>query len=288
MSIMFLSSSDYSSGKIIEYNIASSKDDKNKDIKAINDELVFQEEMTFGKIYKRKDNGDLWYIDFTETIARFITTDQLELFHKWAKQSLLPTDKEFETLKQIGGLASSKYSWHPNNIQFPARVVTHTGEQIDLCLFHFSQAPPFQRYFKKVLLLSDIAEIRPSELSLSYELRCASTHVSEIRMAFSPFMVKTNRGELLTYNGSTQFASTGEIKGSDISSEVKFSYDRFEGKINGVSFDDITFIIGKWDSRLEEVFNRYRIEQEKESNTKPIKYTFWDRIYEKILNFLSR
>lgn len=265
MSIMFLSTTDYPSGQIIEYNIESSKDSKNKDIKAINDELTFQEEISFGKIYKRKDNGDIWYINPKETIARFITKDQLELFHKWDKQTLLPTEEQFEILKQIGGLPSSQYSLYPNNIQIPAKVTTNSGQQIDLCLFHFSQAPPFQRYFKKVLLLSDIVNIEPSELALSHELRLASTLAEEIRMSFYPFMVKTNTGSLLTYNGTTQFVSTGEIKGNEIVSEVEFSYNRFDNKIKDVSFDDITFIIGKWDGRLEELFCQYRLELERKN-----------------------
>lgn len=128
---------------------------------------------------------------------------------------------------------------------------------MDLCLFHFCQAPPFQRYFRKVLLLSDIAEISTSELALNHDLRLASTLAGEIRMGFSPFMVKTNTGRFITYNGTTQFATTGDIKGNEVVSEVKFSYDRFD-KVNDVSFDDLTFIIGKWDTRLEALFKQYR------------------------------
>lgn len=256
MSIIFLSTIDYPSGKIIEYNIESARDSKNKDIKAINDQLTFQEEISYGRIYVRKDNGDLWYINPIESTANFITRDQLHLFHKWDKDPLLPTEKEFDILKQIGGLPSTKYSLYPDNLQFPARVTTRTGQQVDLCLFHFSKAPPFQSYFKKVLLLNDILDIKPSEFALPYDLRLASTKAAEIRMSFSPFMVKTNLGKLLTYNGITQFASTGDIKGSEIIEEVDFSHDRFE-KIVDVPLSEITFIIAKWDDRLQALFNQY-------------------------------
>ncbi len=257
MSIMFLSTTDYPSGQIIEFNIESSKDINNKEIKTIYDQLIYQEEISFGKIHRRQDTGDLWYIDPDEIIARFITKDQLELFYKWDKQILLPSDQQFEMLKHIGGLPSDQYSMCLENLQFPALVKTHSGQQIDLCLFHFSQAPPFQRYFKKVLLLSEIADIKPSELALAHELRLASTLADEIRMSFYPFTVKKNTGNLITFNGTTQFVSTGEIKGHEIISEVEFSYDRFD-KVRDVPFDDITFIIGKWDNRLEELFNHYR------------------------------
>ena len=257
----------YNSRQIIEFNIESAKDSKNKDIKVINDKLVFKEEISVGKIHIRKDNGDLWYINPAETIARFITKKQLELFHKWDKENLLPTDKQFEMLKEIGGLPYYQYSLYPDSIQFPATIITNSGQCVDLCLFHFSQAPPFQRYFKKVLLLSDITDIRPSELALSHELRLASTFANEIRMSFYPFMVKTNTGELITYNGITQFASTGEIKGNEITSEVEFSYDNFD-KVNDVSYDDITFVIGKWDHRINELFNQYIQRLERKTATK--------------------
>ena len=106
MSIMFLSTTDYPSGQIIEFNIESSKDINNKEIKTIYDQLIYQEEISFGKIHRRQDTGDLWYIDPDETFARFINKDQLELFYKWDKQILLPSDQQFEMLKHIGGLVS--------------------------------------------------------------------------------------------------------------------------------------------------------------------------------------
>lgn len=282
MSIMFLSTTDYPTGQIIEFNIESAKDSNNNDIKAINDELVFLEHISFGKIFKRKDNGNLWYINPKQTIARLINSDQLDLFRKWDNQALLPNDQQFEILKEIGGLPSSQYSLYPDNLQFPAKITTINGQQIDLCLFHFSQAPPFQRYFKKVLLLSDIANIQPSELALSHELRLRSTLADEIRMSFYPFMVKTNMGNLITYNGTTQFASTGEIKGNEIVSEVEFSYDRFE-KVKDVSFDEMTFIIGKWDSRIEELFNQYRqrleIKTARNSTLPKTGRTWWQKLF---------
>jgi len=257
MSFLFLSTKDYLLGQIIEFNIELAGDDKNKEIKAINDVLAFHEEMSFGKIYRRQDNGDFWYINPKATVARLITKEQLDLFHKWDKEVLLPSDKQFQTLLEIGGLPSSKYSLVPDNLQFPALITTNSGQQIDLCLFHFSQAPPFQRYFKKVILLNDIIDISPSELSLSHDLRLSSTLADEIRMSFYPFMVCTNKGKIITYNGITQFVSTGEMKGSDIVCEVPFSYHLLD-KIYDVSFDDITFVIGKWDSRLDELFLQYR------------------------------
>lgn len=146
---MFLSTTDYPSGQIIEFNIESSKDGKNKDIKAINDELIFKEEISFGKIHIRKDNGDFWYINPAETIARFITKDQLELFHKWDKQTLLPTDKQFEILKEIGGVPSSQYSLYPDYLQLPATITTNSEQRVAFVYFIFQRLHHFKGISRK-------------------------------------------------------------------------------------------------------------------------------------------
>ncbi len=266
MSIMFLSSTDVPSGQIIEFNIESAKDSKNKDLKKINDLLVLYKDLSFGKISKRRDNGDFWYINPKETIARFITKAQLELFFKWDNETLLLSDKQFEILSEIGGVPTSQYSLYPDNIEFPALVTTASGQQIDLCLLHFSKSPPFQRHFKKVILLNDIVDIRPSELALTHDLRLSSMLADEMRMGFWPFMVRTNSRKIITYNGVTQFASTGELKGKDIISQVEFSYDKFDS-VKDVSYDDITFVVGKWDNRLGELFKQYRIRVDRKTAT---------------------
>ena len=258
MSILFLSTTDYPNGRITEFNMAAARDRKNAEIHALLHLLEFQEELNHGKIYRQTDNGDLWFVSPDIAIARLISESRLELFRVWDKQALLPDEKQLAVLQEIGGLPSSRYSIDPEYLNFPAAVITKSGERIDLCLFHFSKSPPYQRYFRKLLLLNEAAVIEPSELALSHTLRLASTQADEIRMSFRPFMVKTKSGELLTYNGTTDFASTGAIKGSDIAEEVEFSYDKFDHKIKDVSPDDITYIAGKWDERLEELFIHYR------------------------------
>lgn len=285
MSIMFLSATEYQTGKTIEFNTEHAKKGGDKHLKKIYDALVFREKLSFGEIHQQQDNNDLWYFNPQSTIARFITKDQLELFHKWDKESLLPTEQQFKILEEIGGLPSPPfYSREPNYIEFPAKVVTNTGQEIDLCLFHFSEAPPYQSYFKKVLLLSDIADIKPSELALNHDLRIASTLVEEVRMSFYPFMVETNKGRLITYNGITQFASLGEIKGNEIISTVEFTHANLD-KIIDISWDHITFIIGKWDDRFEALHQQYRqkqgIKERTSANTdiEPPKQKWWKKLF---------
>jgi hypothetical protein len=254
---MFVSTTDWKNQKVIEYNIEYAKQGKDKEIKKIHTSLTLHEELTYGKIYKRQNNGDFWYINPKETIARYITKEQLELFHRWDKEILLPTEEQFHQLKSIGGLPSHEYSLYPDQIEFPARVITNDNQSHDLCIIHFSKYPPFQTYFKKVLLLSDITQIVASDFSLSHELRLASMKAEEIRMSFYPFMVKTKTGHFLTYNGITQFASTGNIKGEEIVSHVDFDNRRFD-KLTDIDLDSITYIIGKWDDRIEDLFLKYR------------------------------
>jgi hypothetical protein len=267
---MFLSSSEYPSGKITEIGIEAAKDDQYKHIKAIYDELEFHEELTYGKILKRKDNGEFWHLNPKQTRARFITNEQVEFFRKWDVQPLIPTDEQFKILKVIGGIPSSPFSLYPDHLEFPAQITTKSGRKIDFCLFIFSQSPPFGRNVKETLFLSDVAKIAHSEFALNHDLRLASTLADEIRMGFYPFTVKTNTGGLLTYNGRTEFASTGKIKGEEVISEIDFSYSSFDKVEEDIS-SHITIVVGKWDNRLEQLFNQYNdILKEKETVKNPL------------------
>jgi hypothetical protein len=284
MSIEYVSSTEYPdgypSGQIVEFNISAAKDTSNQDIKYIRDTFVFLEERSFGKIYKRRDNNDYWYTNADETIARFVTSKQLDLFTKWELEKLLPSDSQLAVLSEIGGLPSSQYYIGPKNLRFPCQVITNEGKSIDLCILYFSESPPYQSNFKNVMLLSTIKEIFPSKLALSHTLRLSSMLVEDIRMAFFPFMVKTIKGDLLTYNGITEFASTGDIKGDEILAEVPFSYDKFK-TISDVPVEDITYIVGKWSDGLEKLFIQYRNELEEREMVQqaPQKKTVWQKLF---------
>jgi len=257
MSAAYISSQEYPSQEYIEFSIEAAKDGKNKELETIYSSFTPLHNLSHGKVVKRSDNGELWHINPDNTIARRITEERLHLFLNWDRRILLPDDILFGKLKAIGGLPASEYSLSPDFIQFPCKVKTANAEIIDLCLLHFSAAPPYQTYFRRILLLDEIIEIEPSELTLAFELRMESMLVDEIRMSFYPFMVKTISGELLLYDGTTQFVSKGEVKGSDIECQVPFSHDA-KYKVVDVSFNDITYVIGKWDSRFDELFAKYR------------------------------
>ena len=257
MSAAYISTQDYPSQQYIEFSIEAAKDSKNKDLAVIYNSFTPLHDLSYGKIFRRTDNGDLWHVGPSNTIARRITEERLQLFLKWDNGNLLPDDAQFKKLKAIGGLPSGEYSLSPDFIQFPCKIKTLNGEVLDLCLLHFSAAPPFQTYFKNILLLNEIIDIEPSELTLAHDLRMESMLVDEIRMSFYPFMIKTKLGELLLYNGTTEFVSKGEVKGGDIACQVPFSHDA-KYKVVDVPYNDITYVIGKWDNRLEEFFAQYR------------------------------
>jgi len=280
MGLNFISSTDYPSKKITEFNVSAANDPQFKEIKLIKDSFIFKEEKSFGKIYQRNDNKDYWYIDVERTIARFITEEQLNLFVKWEEEDLLPSESQFEILSSIGGLPSGKYSIEPKSLRFPAQITIANGQDIDLCIICFTKSPPFQRHFKNLILLNDISKITPSDLALPHDLRLSSILADEIRMSFSPFSVQTTTGEILTYNGVTQFASTGKIKGADVSNEVPFSYSTF-AKTSDIPNDDITYIIGKWNDKLDQLFIQYsnRLEEKKPLPKMLPKKSFWERLF---------
>lgn len=242
--------------KIMEFDIESAKEGNDIEVKAIYDALTFFEEFGFGKIYKQEGSDDYWLITRDEVTARLIIKSQLDLISEWNNLSLLPDNQLFDKLKEIGGLSYPQSPFGPCSLQFPAKAVFDNGEEEDLCIFHFSDAPPLQVYISKFLLLNEVADIKPSKLALPHELRFASTRVPELAMGMYPFTVKTKAGELITYNGFTQFASTGDIKVSDIVSQEEISPEDIK-EFKNVSFEDVVYVIGKWDNRLEELFKYY-------------------------------
>lgn len=256
MSLIFLSTKDFPSGKIAEFNIEAAKDGKNADIAEIYESLIDKYAFTFGKVCISNCNDDLWFINSEETTARYITENHLKLFFRFDGEVLLPTEQQFERLREIGGLPSSQYSLHPRNLQFPARIVTKGREEIDLCLFYFSSVPPTPQSYKQILFLNEVEIVSPSALAISHDLRLASTLTDELRMSFYPFMVRTNDHKVLTYDSPVQFASTGKILGSNIVEEIKFSWDLFN-KVTDVPSEEITLVIGKWDDEFEELYKRY-------------------------------
>lgn len=268
MSAAYISTQDYPSQQYIEFSIEAAKDGKNKDLATIYNSFTPLHDLTYGQVVKRSDNGELWHLSPSNTIARRITEERLQFFLNWDRRSLMPNDVLFSKLKAIGGLPAGEYSLSPDYIQFPCKVKTAKGETIDLCLLHFSAAPPYQTYFKNILLLDEIIDVEPSELTFAHDLRMESMLVDEIRMSFYPFMVKTKTGELLLYNGTTEFVSKGEVKGTDIECQVPFSHDA-KYKVVDVPYDDITYVIGKWDNRFDELFSTYRkmLEDKKAANT---------------------
>src|SRR5215210_4848724 len=99
MSIMYLLTTDYPSGQIIEFNLQTAKEKSHKDVNAIFEKLQIKESLTTGKIYERVDNNDLWYVDDEKNIATFVTKKQLELLHRWDRKRLLPTDEQIKQLE---------------------------------------------------------------------------------------------------------------------------------------------------------------------------------------------
>ena len=257
MNATYLSTQAYPSNQYIEFSIIAARDGKNKELNQIYHSLHPVLSLSYGNIFRRSDNGNLWHVDQDNTMARRITEEQLQLFERWDARSLLPGDMLFNKLAAIGGLPSGEYYLSPDFIQFPCKIKKATGEIIDLCLLHFSVAPPYQTYFKNILLLDDIIDIEPSELALSHDLRMESMLADEIRMSFYPFTVKPITGDLLLYNGRTHFVSKGEVKGNDIQHQVPFSHEA-KYRVVDVPFDDITYVIGKWDERFNTLFAQYR------------------------------
>jgi len=73
------------------------------------------------------------------------------------------------------------------------------------------------------------------------------------------------------------------LKGEDIVAEEEFSFGNFN-KIQDVPFDSVTYIIGKWDNRIEALYQQYiswlkiKSSEEKISHPVVVKKAWWQKL----------
>ncbi|MEP4534666.1 MAG: hypothetical protein ABJ004_16360 [Cyclobacteriaceae bacterium] len=267
MSIAFKSSKDFDSNQIVSFNLDPQYLDK--EAKSIYDSLELFQKLSFGELYKQKESINYWYVDTDQNFAYIIAPDRVEAILTWDKENLLPNDLIFEKLAQIGGTPPHQWTMYQDYIDFPCQVKSEEGIWTDFCKIRFTKTAPFQTHYKKLKLLNEIVDVKESEFTMPHNLRISNTLTEDIRMSFFPFMVKTKKGNYLTYNGDADFVSKGNLKAEEISHEVEFSYDRFK-KVAETPSEDVTYIIGKWDSRLEELLKTYKEERKKLPPTRAI------------------
>jgi|SRR5690606_17847962 len=260
MSIVFKSSTDFKTNKIISFNL--DEEHLDGDARKIYDSLEFDSELQFGKLYRQRDSEDYWFVDTERNFAYIVLPDRVDLIKEWNSNNLLPDNELWEKLQSIGGTPPHLWTMSQDYIDFPCQTMDLNGKWTDFCIIRFTKVPPFETYFKNIKLLKDIQDVKPSEYAMPHKLRVSSTLTDEIRMSFSPFTVKTKSGKRITYNGITNFTSTGEIRADEIEKEIEFSYDHFK-KIQDTPFDQKTFVIGKWDSRLAKMLNDLKEERKK-------------------------
>lgn len=271
MSTKYISSQEYPSHRYLQFSVEAAQNKKNKEINNIYQNLKLIHTLRHGKIFQQNNADELWYIDPFDKVASRIEKPRLPLIQKWDISDLQPDDELFNKLTSIGGLSFGGNEFYPTDIEFPCRIKTLNGEERDLCLVRFSTEPPYQVNFKNVLLLDEIADIAPSDLALSHDLRLESTLAEEVSMAFYPYMVRAKNGKLFLYNGITQFASDGVVKGSDIVCKVDFSFDETYTAPT-IPPESLTYVIGKWDNRFNRLFSEYNdvIKSKKKKNEIPI------------------
>ncbi|UOK41630.1 MULTISPECIES: hypothetical protein [Flavobacterium] len=220
--------------------------------------FVLFKELRFGKIYNYKNLDEFWYYDQETLRIRFITKRILKLILEWNNESLILNEKQFKSLESIQGLPRSKYTISPKDIEFPCKVKLKNGEIIDFCILLTSKCAPFQNYYKNVIMLSEVDEIIESEYSLPHSYRISSMNAKEIMMSTYPFVLKTHADQNLIYNGKTQFASFGEIKGKEIEREIEFSQS-VRGKFIDNDYEKLTYIVADWDDRMDKLYEEYHL-----------------------------
>lgn len=215
--------------------------------------------LKFGDLYKYKDLEEYWYFDNESKRIRFINQKIVERILEWNNYDLKLNREEFEKIISIKGLPSSKYSFNAKSLEFPVKVKLKNGEEIDFCILLVSKSAPFQYYYQNVIFINSVEEIKESDFTLPHKYRISSMNAKEVMMSTYPFAVKSKLGEILLYNGKTQYTTYGEIQGNEIIEEIDYNQSIRGKYIDNADYSKITYIIVDWDDRFENIYNEYHM-----------------------------
>jgi hypothetical protein len=147
-----------------------------------------------------------------------------------------------EKAKKIGATPYRIFPGEISHLMVPCKVMTRNRSIVEMSLVCFQNIAPLESWQKHVRATSEIIDIMPSEYTLPYRIRLATTKAREVRMSYSPTAIKANLWQRFNLSGTTNFFDYRDIKGKDISKSWFFS-------INSLTFSDntdkITFFIAE-------------------------------------------
>jgi len=210
--------------------------------------IVFQTDLKYGKLGYCRTCKTHWYLDSDEKNIYPVTDWQMDYLEKWNTKSLIANSKTIELLKEIKATPIDIAGNNKEYIDFPCKV------RINDVLHHFAiisfqKTPPVGSRFckqKTIYFIDDVQDIFPSDFVLNNSIRYATANSPEIRMGFSPTVIKDSNENLYYLNWNQSFFDTDGLKGKDMILSGSFDFNNNNIKPSENILSKIIYIIGDW------------------------------------------
>lgn len=240
--------------RVVEFNSKHARNSKDPKIREILFHLAFHKKLRVGKIYRRRDNGEYWYISNIFPMARYLSKERYYFLLEWDTSKLLPDPILMGILGEIGGMPNLDPHVDGRTLEFP--VCAKIDERVNpFCILKFSESAPTSPHMKDVVTLDQAKRIRVSPFAIPYSFRISSASKPEIRPGFAPSMFQMKSGRVVACNGRADFVPT-DFENDEIVRELPYSSAK-NPEMFSISASEITYIIGKWNWDLERLYNKH-------------------------------
>lgn len=214
--------------------------------------IEFSTKTKNGKLGYCKSCKTWWYLDYTESNIYPVYDWQMNYLTKWNSKCLNVNRKILEILEKIKATPIDKAGNNKEFIDFPCKVKIN-GILHDFVILSFQKIPPLGERFcepKNIYFLDEIQDILPSDYMLNDSIRYASANAQEVRMGFSPTIIKDFSNNLYYINWSQCFFETNGLMGKDMILADSFDFNKDSISPSEDIFSKITYVIGDWNDEL--------------------------------------
>jgi hypothetical protein len=177
--------------------------------------FVAPEPLRWGTLYQCKACANPWYLDGDAKYMHFVPRERVALIQAWNERPIDLSPAHLAAIEAIGRTPADLYGNGSQYREYPCSVVTTAGERIELAVVCLQRHPPFEPH-RTYRLATEIAEIHPSPYALPRAVREATARAPEMRMGFSPTLVKLPDGTRLVINGVQNFFQREGFRAADV------------------------------------------------------------------------
>jgi hypothetical protein len=191
-------------------------------------------------LMRRGDGGS------TQSWVKAVPRDREMMVQRWSDEAHWPDEAAYAVLRTIRASPSEGAGFGARTVVVPCRVLLSNGEVRDPAMIYFSRHPPVDTYFKHLAWIEEVAQVAPSRLALSQEVRIAASQAWEIRMSFRPLPVLAANGDEFTLDAPEDFFDVSGVEAHGVRVRPWGSHSDLRGPLVRMPLERITFVIADW------------------------------------------